>query len=632
MKTAIFTSAALVAIAVAGTVINVRAAATGDGADIVLYNAKITTMDPRHPTASAIAIKNDMIIGVGSSQELQSLVSASTKSYDVQGRTIIPGLIDSHIHVRDLGFEQYYAVNVLEARSIADVTAALIQRLQKLQAAGKLDGWHYPTTGRTGPWLFGLGWQQDRLVEKRMADRHDLDTVSRDIPISLTRVYDGIAVNTKVFELLGIDFNNPSTYPDWFKKDPADFRPGDVIVRDAKTGLPTGVFLGTKAPRLVSGAVPTKSLSQQVDSLALGLNLLASLGITSIVEPGSSMGRVTRVYQAAQDAGRLPIRVNLYDGWYRSSDPEGLGDPVKIEERLRALGFHNLGDRMFRIRGAKSSADGGIASRSAALSVPYLPSPDDPQGDKNVGVLRDSDENRMKQFELLANFGWEIHTHACGDVAIRQTMNVYKTLMDRIKGTNPTADLRWSIIHDYLPDEAGTSVIADMAHYGVIAVVNPAFLYFQGDSFLKNIGPERMARHTPFKRFLDAKIMMASGSDYPTGSPDPWVGLYSMRVRKGQISGQVFGADQRISLQEALKTYTINGAYLTYEDGLKGSLTVGKLADLAVIDGDLLRAPDDQLLTMASKVVMTMVGGQVKYQKPGFVLTPSASHPSNALP
>ena len=156
MKTASLTSGALLALALTGTAINVGAAAT-DVADIVLYNAKITTMDPRHPTASAIAIKNDMIIGVGSSQELQPLVGAGTKSYDVGGRTIIPGLIDSHIHVRDLGFEQYYAVNLLEsARSIADVTAALKQRLQKLQAEGKLGGWHYPTTGQTGPWLFGL--------------------------------------------------------------------------------------------------------------------------------------------------------------------------------------------------------------------------------------------------------------------------------------------------------------------------------------------------------------------------------------------------------------------------------------------------------------------------------------------
>ncbi|MFC2169159.1 amidohydrolase, partial [Acidobacteriota bacterium] len=357
-------------------------------------------------------------------------------------------------------------------------------------------------------------------------------------------------------------------------------------------------------------------------SLALGLKVLSSFGITSVVEAGSVLGSVTRIYQAVYDSGKLPVRAVIYDGWYRSGEPRSLGDPAKIGERIKALGFHNIGNNMFRIRGAKSSADGGIGSRSAAVSKPYLPIPEDPLGEKNYGSFRDPDFNhRLAQFHVLADFGWELHTHACGDAAIRQTMDVYKILMDKIRKDNPEADLRWSIIHAYIPDEPGTSVITEMAKYGVIAAINPSHIYFEGDSFLRNIGPERMSRHTPFKTFLDAWILMASGSDYPNNSPDPWLGMYAMCTRKHQISGEAYGQDQCLSFLEALKTFTINGAaYLTFNDDVRGSIEAGKLADLVILEADLLNVSNEELLEMHSNVLLTMVDGKIMYQKPNFVL------------
>jgi len=224
----------------------------------------------------------------------------------------------------------------------------------------------------------------------------------------------------------------------------------------------------------------------------------------------------------------------------------------------------------------------------------------------------------MEQFRVLASRGWEIHTHATGDAAMRQTMDVYEVLLDSIRATDPGADPRWSIIHAYMPDEPATSVIADMAEYGVIAAINPANLYFEGESFLRNIGPERMVRHTPYRTYLDAGIVMASGSDYPNNSPDPWVGIYQMVTRRLQISGEVYGSGQVLTLEEALKTFTLNGAYLTYDEDVRGSLTVGKYADLAVLDADLAAATDDEILEMGSRVLMTMVGGRVVFSRPGW--------------
>jgi predicted amidohydrolase YtcJ len=589
-------------------------------ADVAFTNARIKTMNEARPSASALAMSGERIVAVGSHAEIASFIDKATRVYDLGGRTIVPGLNETHIHVRDLGFEQHQAVNLEPATNVADAQQLLRNRLEELQRNDMLGGWRYPTTGTTGPWLFGLGWTQDRLAERRMADRHELDAVSRDVPISLTRIYRGMAVNTKVFELLGIDFGNPDTWPDWFRKDPADFEAGDIIFRDAK-GLPNGVFVGERAPRLITRAIPSKTFEQQVDSLVLGLQVLSSMGITAIVEAGSSMGRVTRVYQAAYDRGLLPVRVTIYDGWYRSDDPEGLGDPARIEQRVKEMGFSNLGDHWLKIRGAKASADGGVGSRSAALSVPYVPIPDDPLGDRNLGAFRDPDTGyRLRQFKPLADYGWEIHTHACGDAAMKQTMDVYKTLIDDIRKTKPDADFRWSIIHAYLPDEPGTSVVEEMARYGVIAAINPANLYFEGDSFVRNIGPERMARHTPFRTFLEKGILMASGSDYPNNSPDPWIGLYAMRTRRHQLSGEVYGTDQTISLHEALRTFTINGAYLTFDEKVRGSLEPGKLADLVVVDADLSTVKDEALLEMRSRVLVTMVGGDIKYRKEGFDL------------
>jgi predicted amidohydrolase YtcJ len=200
-------------------------------------------------------------------------------------------------------------------------------------------------------------------------------------------------------------------------------------------------------------------------------------------------------------------------------------------------------------------------------------------------------------------------------------VDAYKTLMDELRAVDPDADLRWSVIHNYLPDEPGTSVMDEMAEYGIIAAINPANLYFEGESFLRNLGPQRMSRHTPYRSFLEAGIVMTSGSDYPNNSPDPWIGIYHMVTRRSQISGEVHGPQERISLMDALKTFTINGAYLTYDEEERGSLSEGKLADLVILDTDLLSASEEGLLDMGSKVLMTVVGGSTVFRRPGFELT-----------
>ncbi|MCZ6498873.1 MAG: amidohydrolase [Gammaproteobacteria bacterium] len=591
-----------------------------DAADLVLTDALVITMNANRDLADAVALRGNRIVAVGTETDLEPWIGPATRLVPLDGKTVIPGLNETHIHVRDLGFEQDTAVNLTPARNVADIRSQLSARLEELKRTERLNRWTYPLSGETGPWLFGLGWAQDRLEDSRMADRHDLDQVSRDVPISLDRIYRGIAVNTRIFELLGYNFDDPDTWPDWFAEDPADFGPGEIIMRDQQ-GLPNGIFLGERAPRLVNVVIPDKSLEQKVESLLSGMNYLASLGITSVVEAGSRMGEVTRVYQAAYDlrGGRLPLRAVVYDGWYRSNDPYGLGDPGAIRERVAALGFSNLGDDYFRVRGAKSSMDGGMGSRSAAVSVPYLPVAEDPLGAENRGALREpSFERNLEQYQVLAEFGWELHTHAIGDRAINRVVDVYKELLHRLRERRPDDEQRWSIIHLYQPDEPDNSVVEEMADYGIIAAINPANLYFEGASFLRNVGAKRMARHTPYRTLRDAGVRMACGSDYPNNPPDPWVGIYHMVTRQMQNDDRIYGQDETVSLQEALACFTIDGAFLTYDDDVRGSIEPGKYADLVILEGELMSASEDELLGMADNILLTLVGGRAVYRRDDF--------------
>lgn len=581
-------------------------------ADVVYTNGSILTMDEDRTVAEGLAVKGDRVVAVGSAQELEPFIGGGTDVRDLEGRTVIPGLQDSHLHFLGLGADEYYVARFDDATSIAEIQEILRAQLERLEAEGALDAWTYPTTGETGPWLFGAGWNQAKLDEGRMADRHDLDEVSRDVPITLDRVYRGVAVNTRVFELRGYDFDRPETWPDWFTEDPDSFGPGDVIVRDPETGLPTGVFYGF-APALV-GDVPRRTFEQRVESVARGSGTVLTKGIVSVVDPG--IQEDNRVYQEAYNRGLLPIRITTYDGIWTNESTE------EMAERFRTYGINNLGDDHYRIRGIKLYADGGAGSRSAAVSEPFEYSDADPLGDANYGSLVEPDfDRRLAQFRTAAiDFGWELHTHSIGDVAMRQTTNGYMRVIDELRAEDSDADLRYSIIHAYMADEPETSVIADMAEYGIIASINPGDVHVEGDSFLANLGESRMARLLPFRTYLEGGVMMASGSDYGVAPWDPWIGIYAMRTRRLQVSGVVSGAEQTIPLQEALATYTINGAYLTYDDDVRGSLEPGKLADLVVVDADLLTVPDEELLGMGDRVLLTMVGGQVEFRRDGFEL------------
>jgi predicted amidohydrolase YtcJ len=201
---------------------------------------------------------------------------------------------------------------------------------------------------------------------------------------------------------------------------------------------------------------------------------------------------------------------------------------------------------------------------------------------------------------------------------MRQVVDLYMKLIDETRKKQPDFNPRWSVIHAYMPIEPKTNMIADMKKYGIIAVTNPVFNWQQGSGFANNIGMERMARLQPFRTYMKSGVVMASGSDYGVTTHNPWMGIYALLTRKDQSTGKVLGPDETVDIKDALRSYTINGAYLTYEEGFKGTLEPGKVADLTVLDIpsiDALQQNPELCLQMRDRVVMTMVEGQVRYSK-----------------
>jgi predicted amidohydrolase YtcJ len=459
-----------------------------------------------------------------------------------------------------------------------------------------------------------------------MVTRWELDAVTPENPVRLVRVYRGLSVNTAVFRLMGIDDQKSSTWPAWWLQNPADFTGEDRIIRERRllvvdgtqreVEVPTGVFLGSKASALVTAKPPEPSLEKSVESVRDGANELLRHGITAIIDPASNMGANMRIYQEAYSRGWLPFRIAaVYEGVFFRETPEWIGS------HLDAIRVNRLGDNFLRWQGVKFYADGGTGSRSSWISEPFEHWKEQ-EGKLYTGVpVMQDDATREAQFRAALARGWDLHTHNTGDRAMRQTVDLYKKLIDEIHAAQPQADLRWSVIHAYMPIEPKTMVIADMARYKIAAVPNPVFLWQLGNSFVENLGPERVARVQPFRSYLKAGVRVAVGSDYSVAHYNPWFGFYAMLTRKEQTSGQVLGANETIGIDDALRMFTLNGAYLTYDDKIRGSLEVGKLADLVVLDIPGLRELEknpELCLTMKDRVLLTLVEGRIAYRREGF--------------
>ena len=576
--------------------------------DLILTGGEIRTVDAEDSIAEALAVKDGRIAAVGSAAEVGALAGPATRLVELDGRTVIPGLQDSHIHFLPLGLDITTGVELSYAESAEDIAEGVRSRIAESRIP-------------PGEWVVGRRWDQHKYPT--MVTRWQLDEAAPEHPVALYRVYRGVAVNTEVFRRMGIEDGDSSTWPDWWLEDPADFTFEDQILREPRElvvdgetvtrDIPTGVFLGSRASRLVTERPPPNDFEDEVESVRLGVAELLSLGITAIVDPSSRMGHHMKVYQEAANRGHLRVRIAaVYEGTFNTHPPEEIGG------HLGALRVNNLGDDFLRWRGAKVYGDGGVGTRSAWMSEPFHMW-EELEGEENLGnpVVRDYDL-REAQYRAIRAYGWDLHTHSCGDQAMRQTVDLYKVLLDELAAEQggELPDLRWSVIHAYFPIEPKTRVLDDMARYGIVAATNPVFNWQQGFSFATNSGPTRMARLQPFRTYMRSGVVMASGSDYGVTTHDPWIGFYALLTRKDQKSGLVFGEDETVTIAEALRSYTLNGAYLTHDDDERGSLEPGKKADLVVLDLpslDRLEEDPELLFSMRGRIAATLVEGRVEH-------------------
>ena len=539
-------------------------AAECQDADLLIRHAKIVTMDDSDPVAEAMAVRDGKILAAGTDKELAACASERTVVMDLNGRTVLPGLIDVHTHALEWAMttlRNEVDISYLSVKSIAEIAEHIKERAAR---------------SKPGEWIVGSGWDEDKLAEHRYITRADLDRVVSDNPVYLGhRTGHLAAVNSAALRLAKITRET---------RDPQ----GGAIERDAR-GDPTGI-LKDNAMGLVTRLLPPDPPDRAVEAVRVVSLSAVATGLTTIHNISMDPEGM-RAYQEARQRGWLKVRVQMAP----------LVSSVADAERLAASGLHTgFGDDRLKLGAAKMFADGGMGARTIAIYPPEL------KGEPNpLGLLVWKTEEMQKAHRLLASAGWQLVTHAIGDRAIDQVLDSYASAIQELK----LKDARFRIAHCGISTPA---IQKRMRELGVIADGNPAFVYWIG-SYFANYGSGRTRWAYPAKSYIENGVIEAAGSDVYVTPISPWWGIWAAVVRREAQSGRVLAPEERISVRDALRLYTRNGAYDGFEEKQKGSLEPGKLADFIVVDRDVLTVPADELKDVT--VLKTFVGGELVYEK-----------------
>ena len=524
--------------------------------ELILVNGDLLTQDPAMPRAQAIAIANGHILAVGTNADMRRLSGPGTRIVDLGGKVVIPGVIDAHNHPAYAGRRHLFEVDC-DLRSVGAIQAALRERAAKTPA---------------GTWIRGFKYDDTKTVERRFLTRADLDAVSTTHPIYVEHRggHTGY-VNSLAYERAGITESS---------SDPK----GGRFERDAVTGKLSG-RVAEAAAQIISGSDTHRYTGAEVQAGVAEISRrLAAAGITSVTDALGSPDDL-RGYEDARDAGLLHTRVYCHIH-YPYLD-------TMINAGLRT-GF---GDEWVKIGAVKTTCDGSISERTARLAEPYIGRPND------YGILVMDADTLWPIFRKAHAAGWQLGTHTNGEVAIDLVAGLY----ERLQREMPRKDPRFRFEHCTVltPD-----LIRRIKALGAIPTPFASYVYFHGEK-MTEYGAARTERMFPMRWFLDAGIPAAMGSDYPPGPFEPMMALTSMTTRT-DIRGTTWGPSQKITLAEALKVLTVNGAYASYEERVKGSLTAGKYADLVVLGSDPRTVPAIEIVNV--KIERTMVGGRWVYE------------------
>ena len=525
-------------------------------ADLILYNADIITVNPNQPSAEAIAISGDKIIGVGSNEDIMNLSSAYTKKINVGGKIITPGFIDAHSHPAGAGRSHLRNVDC-DLRSIEEIKNAIFERSKKTPK---------------GEWISGFKYDDTKTKEKRYINNIDLDEVSPDHPVIITHRGGHTAyVNSLALKIAGIDEKTP---------DPK----GGNIERDLETGNLNGRLLET-ATYLVEKFIPNQfTRSDYQAGVKLISEMLSKSGITSVTDAGTGV-KSLQAFEDAYESGELKTRVYCMIRGYAFDEVNGSG---------KKTGY---GDEWVRVGAVKLVCDGSISERTARLSKPYIGRPD------YYGIIINNEDEIYEEAIKAHSNDWQIGVHANGDVGIDITLRVF----ERLQNEKYRKDPRFRIEHCTIINE---SLVQRIKTLGVIPNPFSTYVYFHGEK-MKEYGKERLENMFAVRSFLDAGIPVTQTSDYPPGPFEPMMAIQSS-VTRTDYTGEVWGPSQKISVEEAIKVATINGAYASYEENIKGSIEIGKLADLTILGQDPRET--DPMKIIDIPIERTMVGGKWVYE------------------
>ena len=525
-------------------------------ADLILYNADIITVNPNQPSAEAIAISGDKIIGVGSNEDIMNLSSAYTKKINVGGKIITPGFIDAHSHPAGAGRSHLRNVDC-DLRSIEEIKNAIFERSKKTPK---------------GEWISGFKYDDTKTKEKRYINNIDLDEVSPDHPVMITHRGGHTAyVNSLALKIAGIDEKTP---------DPK----GGNIERDLETGNLNGRLLET-ATYLVEKFIPNQfTRSDYQAGVKLISEMLSKSGITSVTDAGTGV-KSLQAFEDAYESGELKTRVYCMIRGYAFDEVNGSG---------KKTGY---GDEWVRVGAVKLVCDGSISERTARLSKPYIGRPD------YYGIIINNEDEIYEEAIKAHLNDWQIGVHANGDVGIDITLRVF----ERLQKEKYRKDPRFRIEHCTIINK---SLVQRIKELEVIPNPFSTYVYFHGEK-MKEYGKERLENMFAVRSFLDAGIPVTQTSDYPPGPFEPMMAIQSS-VTRTDYTGEVWGPSQKISVEEAIKVATINGAYASYEENIKGSIEIGKLADLTILGQDPRET--DPMRIIDIPVERTMVGGKWVYE------------------
>ncbi|MEM7111024.1 MAG: amidohydrolase [Chloroflexota bacterium] len=534
--------------------------------DLVLTNGRFYTLDPHNTIAEAVAVKDGRFLAIGNSAEIGGLAGDNTKHIDLKGKTVVPGIFDSHAHMMEVGLK-LAAIRLDECESPEEMMDLVRERAK---------------TTPPGTWIVGMGWNEGNFKDGRLPSRHDIDPATDQHPVILQRFFNSDVVNTFAMRLAGITRHTA---------DPE----GGKIERDAD-GEPTGLIRAA-AKQLVRPLVPRPTLAEMKAALALGCADFNRFGITSVVDPGLRPAEL-RAYQAFHEETGLTVRSNIMPSWFGFRDEE---TDVELDHRARELGIYaGFGDEWLRMGGLKMAIDGGTTPHTAYMYEPF-------EGETEViNYNRLSTDELVRYFTTAQELGWDVGIHVCGDRAQDMCVNAFAKAI----GNVARPDARHNIIHAYFPSN---HAIETMAKHNIAAVIQPTFLYWEGDLIFRDVGHRRVLNYKPMRKYLDNGVIVTASSDVPsTVSTNPFIAMYALVTRKNNL-GQFVAADQAVSREEALRAYTSGGTWLTREEKLKGTIEIGKLADLAVLDRDYFAIPDEEIKEI--EVTQTIVGGKTVWQQ-----------------